>query len=180
MDRAQLVAAKLRTLPHVLEVIIPDDYYVEEVFLAESQVKSGSGFLMRNDALTESRKRSRHLIVLQDQPYFDRVPHHSMTWVTPEGMVIGFDVPPDLRHEVEGRDNLIWISSDFAMEPIPYPGDLTIVMHPAPIRVIGRDEGVADAISMFPSPPVDSMIRRKYGIVSDRSLATTIVSFNDI
>ena len=174
------VVPKLKSLPHVVDVIVPDEVDVQDVFDAESKVKSGSGFLIRNEALIESKKRSRHLIVLQDQPYFDRVPHHSMTWVTPEGMVIGFDVPPDLRHEVEGRDNLIWISSDFAMEPIPYPGDLTIVMHPAPIQVIGRDEGIADAISMFPSPPVDSMIRRKYGITTDRFLATTIVSFNNL
>ena len=66
------------------------------------------------------------------------------------------------------------------MEPIPYPGDLTLVMHPAPIKAIGKDEGITDVISMFPSPVVDSMIREKYGITPDRNLATTILSFNDL
>ncbi|MBO4502476.1 MAG: hypothetical protein J5707_02325 [Candidatus Methanomethylophilus sp.] len=180
MNWADLVVTKLKSMPHVIDVIVPEENDIEQFFDAESHVESGSGFILRNDALTESKKRTKHLCVLQDQPYFDRVPHHAMTWVTPEGDIIGFDVPPDLRHEVEGRNNLIWISSDFAMEPIPYPGDLTLVMHPAPIKAIGKDEGITDVISMFPSPVVDSMIRERYGITRDRNLATAILSFNDL
>ena len=83
MGWPDMVVPKLKSLPHVVDVIVPDEVDVQDVFDAESKVKSGSGFLIRNEALIESKKRSRHLIVLQDQPYFDRVPHHSMTWVTP-------------------------------------------------------------------------------------------------
>lgn len=180
MRMADKIIMKLKTMPHVIDAFVPDESDIDEFFTAESQVVPGSGIQVRNDALTESMKRGGHICVVQDEPFFDRVPHHSMTWVTPEGDIIGYDVPPDLRHEVEGRDNLIWISSDFAMEPIPYPGDITLVMHPAPIRVIGKEDGVKDVISMFPSPPVDSMIRERYGITKSHDYATSILSFNEL
>ena len=172
------VVAKLKSMEHVVDVFVPEESDIEKFFEKESEVKTGSGMIFRNDSLEEAKKRTRHLCVVQDKESFDKTPHHLITWETTDGNLMAYDVPPSLRHEVEGRNDLIWLSANFVMEPIPYASDLVCVMHPSPINVVGEEEGVKDVIALYPSPPADKMIRERYHIDDSWDYATRIVSFN--
>lgn len=174
----EAVVSKLKSMEHVVDVFVPEDEDLQDFFEKESETKAGSGLILRNDSLEEAKKRTRHLCVVQDRESFDNTPHHLITWETTDGKLMAYDVPPNLREEVEGRKDLIWLSDNFVMEPIPYASDIVCVMHPSPINVVGEDEGVKDVIALYPSPPADKMIRDRYNIENTWDYATRIVSFN--
>ncbi len=173
------VITKLKSMEHVVDVFVPEDEDLEKIFEKESEVKAGSGMTLRNDSLAEAKKRKRHLCVVQDKESFDKTPHHLVTWETTDGHTMAYDVPPSMREEVKAKKDLIWLSDNFVMEPIPYKSDIVCVMHPSPISVVGTDDGIKDVIAMYPSPPVDQMIRHKFDIADSWDYATRILSFNE-
>ncbi len=175
----ETVVSKLKSMEHVVDVFVPEEEDLEQFFEKESQVEPGSGIALRNDSLIEAKKRARHLCVVQDRESFDNTPHHLVTWETTDGHTMAYDVPPGMRKELENRKDLIWLSDNFVMEPIPYESDIVCVMHPSPINVVGENDGIKDVIAMYPSPPVDQMIRDRYDIADSWDYATRILSFNE-
>lgn len=177
MADSERIAEIVRSLPSVSKVFIPSEDEMDRVFSAEGAVRTGSGMRMRNDSLAESMKRPEHLIVVHGENLEHRIPHHSITWETDTGRTVAFDVPDDLRQEVEGRDDLIWISEDFAMVSSADIEDVVCVLHPAPIGFIGEKDGVRDPIIMYPATPVDQLIRRMYSVDPSPKYATAVLSY---
>lgn len=177
MVEPNVLADIIRRIPSVESVFVPTEKDMNDIFSAEEDVKAGSGMPLRNDSLIESKKRPGHLIVVHRDGLDGRQPFHSVTWETGDGKIVAFDVPDALRHEVEGRDDLIWISDDFVMETSSDIADVVCVLHPAPVSFIGENEGVKDPIFMYPATPVDQLIRRKYSVESSPELATAVLSF---
>lgn len=182
MDCVERVIAKLKAREHTEGVFVPTADQKEIIFKAEGGVKAGTGMPIRNDSLEEARKRQHNLVLVSSVGGdFGWVPHHNMTWEDSRGNVVAFDVPDALRYEIDGRDDLIWISEDFVMDPNVLGSDeLTIVFHPAPITIVGEEEGVKDAILMFPAAPVDDVIRMMFGVEHTPRVNTSILSFNEI
>ncbi|MCQ2079051.1 MAG: hypothetical protein MJZ38_03215 [archaeon] len=177
MDPVTAAAEKLLSTGKLHALFVPTEAELERFFEMEASIQTGSGMPLVNLSLQEAMRRRHHLVIVQRE-IIDRVPHHNMTMVDSEGTVVGFDVPDDLRHEVEGRDDLVWLSEDFVMDPSKGVGEVSIVLHPYPITIIGEDEGVRDAVLMFPAAPVDDLIRDTYGVPHTREFNSAIVSFD--
>lgn len=179
MDSVGKVVEKLRKMKQLRNVIVPTDEELKAFFETEASIGTQSGMPMINASLRESMKRKHHLVLAQSDA-IEHTPHHLMTMIAPDGTTVGFDVPKGLEYEVEGREDLVWLSEDFVLDPNGSIGEVTVVMHPYPVSILGAEEGVKDAVLMFPAPSVDIMIRDTYNIGRSVEYSTAILSFDEL
>ncbi len=173
------VACKFQSMPNMIYVGIPEESDLMDFYEEESKVAGISDMPMENEAMTVSRSRKHHLVVAFSGA-LDTVPHHEVVMKDEEDRLVGWDVPPGLAHEVEGRTDLTWLSDDFVIDPNAMCGEIRVVLVPQKLSFIGEEDGVADPVAMYPSPTTDSMIRCRYGITMDSKYVTVIVGFDEL
>ena len=166
------VVGKLRSMPQIVSVYIPDESDIRIFYEEESRVSTISDMAV-------SKSRKHHLIVVFTEG-LENSPHHEVVMKDGDGNLVGWDVPPGLEYEVEGRDDLVWMSEDFVIDPSAMEGEIRVVLVAQRLTVIGEDDGVRDPVAMFPSPSTDMMIREMYGITLDSRCATAIVGFDEV
>lgn len=179
MFRLSEVAEKLASFPGVLSVEIPEASDLEAFYAEEGSVGSIADMPLENEAMEVSRSR-RHHIILAVLDGFDSVPHHEVVMKDETGRTVGWDVPPGLEHEVEGRDDLIWMGEDFVIDPAAMEGEIRTVIVAQEMDLIGEEDGVKNPVVMYPSPSTDRMIRERYGIPDDPRYATAVVAFDEL
>ena len=173
------VVGKLGSMPQIVSVYIPDESDIRTFYEEESRVSTISDMPMENEAMAVSKSRKHHLIVVFTEG-LGNSPHHEVVMKDGDGNLVGWDVPPGLEYEVEGRDDLVWMSEDFVIDPSAMEGEIRVVLVAQRLTVIGEDDGVRDPVAMFPSPSTDMMIRERYGITLDSRCATAIVGFDEV
>ncbi len=157
---------------------VPTKDELEKFLALESTMSTSSGMPLVNRALEDARERTCHVIILQ-KGLMKHPPFHTMTMIDTLGNTVGFDVPDNLRHEVEGRDDLVWLSDDFVMDPNLCMGEVSMVLHSCPVSEFDDLPDVADMVLMFPATPVDELIRETYGVPKTREFNSAILSFNE-
>jgi len=179
MNTVENLMKKILSLNGVYAAFIPTENQIDEIFEVESRAGSLSGFPLHNLSLEESMKRRHHICIFQK---FDmnEVEHHLIKMVNKHGDTAGFDIPPRLRHEVEGRDDLVWVSDDFVMDPEYATGPVTLVVNPCPVYIFDKGEGVENAIQMIPAAPADNLMRDIFMVSRSPSLSSAIISFDDV
>lgn len=179
MDSLGKVAEKLRSFPQIFAFFIPTEEELERFFQLEGTMSTSSGMPLINLSLDEAMKRKHHICIAQKE-MIDPGIHHNMTMIDSDGKTIGFDVPEELEYEVEGRDDLVWLSEDFVLDPNASVGEVSMVLHPFPIEVIGNEEGACNAILMFPAAPTDDLMRDTYGLEHTKEYSFAMLSFDDL
>ncbi len=179
MFRISEVAEKLASFPGVISVEIPEASDLEVFYTEEGNVESIADMPLENEAMEVSRSRKHHLI-LTVLDGFDNTPHHEVVMRDGTGRTVGWDVPPGLEHEIEGRDDLIWMGDDFVIDPAAMEGEIRTVLIAQELDLIGEEDGVKDPVVMYPSPSTDRLIRERYGIPDDPKYATAVVAFDEM
>lgn len=167
----------LRNHPAVVEPFLLDKDATEKIFGEEGRTPSALGMPLENRSLKESLKRSVHICMV-GKGMLDRTPFHSLVMMNSDDEVVGYDVRPEEKKELEGRDDLIWVSEDFFMDPSKMTGEVRNVLCPQEMREFEKEFGVKNAINMFISPNTDEFVRRMFGIPRDPNVFTSVISFD--
>lgn len=173
------VVGKIRSMPNMIYADVPDESDLRAFYDEECKVAGISEMPMENEAMAVSRSRKHHIVVAFSGA-LDAVPHHEVVMKDSTGRIVGWDVPPELAHEVEGRTDLMWMCDDFVIDPNAMDGEVRVVLVPQKVSFIGEEDGVADPVAMYPSPSTDMMIRERYGITRDSKYVTVIIGFDEL
>ena len=130
------VVGKLGSMPQIVSVYIPDESDIRTFYEEESRVSTISDMPMENEAMAVSKSRKHHLIVVFTEG-LENSPHHEVVMKDGDGNLVGWDVPPGLEYEVEGRDDLVWMSEDFVIDPSAMEGEIRVVLVAQRLTVIG-------------------------------------------
>lgn len=171
--------ARLESLGRVRSVHHIENDTVAMIAEEEGSVRTSSGMPFQNLALDAFMAHSDFLCVFctdDIEPSSD----HVLAMMDGDDRMVGFDIPRGREAEFKDRQDLVWLSDDFAMYPNAFDGDVRMVMMPHKITIIGRSEGIVDPILFYPSTTVDQMLKRVYGIEDDLGLASALVSFDVI
>ena len=172
--------AKLAAQKPVKAVFLLEGEFYREVVEEEGSItESFAGMPLVNRALEEVVKRTTALCVFCENA-FD-IPHgHVMVMEDLYGNVVGHDVPPRLMERYRDDPDVFWFCDDFAMYPNRARSrELVMVMLPQDMGLVGKDEGVKDAILLYPATTTDILMKKHFGTVTNNpKLASAIVAFD--
>ncbi len=177
---AEDVMASLRANRGVLAAHWLDGDRFARFCAEERKVQSSvSGIPVDNEAFEQTRRRDRHVcLMLRRGSECYRTACVQMK--NESGDVVGFYATPETKEELIQREELVWISDDFALDPTKNGGDIRVVLPPIGTDIIGEAEGARDVILMSPSPSTDWELRIMFGMDSSRAFSTAVLSYNEI
>jgi len=177
---AEDVAVKVRGVRGVKSAFVLDDATVKEIFDEEdSVVDTTFGMKMDNRALAECKKRSCHICVFCDS-LFEVPVDHVMTMEDGDGRMVGFDIPKGREDEFRGRDDIIFLSDDFALSADAGMENLRVVMLPQKVVCVGEADGIRDPVLYYPVTTTDIRLKERFGIPDSRDTASSMLSFDII
>ncbi len=162
---------------HVLDIPGP---LLDDLRDEESKVKAVMNIGVRNEGLSEVLDRERVICIIKDSR-FRPAPEPTVVLRTDSGQITGMEVFPHQRKEYEGRDDIIWLTSDFVVFTGSSSGtEEAFVMPPVRFPELEEGMGCSDVVSSSPSATSDKMIKERFGLEDDPSLASILVGFNII
>jgi len=179
MTSVPRVLDKLRAIPSVERAEELGESLFTRMCGEESEVSTSSGMPLENRALKETMSRREHVCVLFGKP-FDTPDHHEVLMMNEKDQIVGFDVPAGMRSKYEGREDLVWMSEDFAMDPNSIGGEIRVVLVAQELSCIGKEDGAERPVAMYPSPSTDMLLRSALSFDRSGKYATAVVSFDTL
>lgn len=165
------------SLPEVIMACPMDRHILDTAFSLESEAKSEL-MEFENRALNMSRECSEHLFVLARRQ-FDPAPHIPMVMLDESDDTVGFFVSPTQKSQYREGDGFRWVTDSMVVtDSIRSTSRVRMVSVPQYLTVIGREQGVRNAMAFLPSLRTDAYLRERYCSDSPRGSLTFIVSYD--
>lgn len=176
----EAVLEKLRNDPYVKGAFILEGEFYKEVLAEEGSVtESSMGMPLVNRALEEVLKRNTSVCIFC-QNGFEVPMEHVVVLEDRDGNRVGHDVPICMVNDFKDDQEIFWLCDDFVVYPQKASGDISFIMLPQKVHIIGKDEGVENAVLMYPATTTDILLKKHFGIGPDMELASAILSFDRI
>ena len=173
------VLRALVSLPEVIMACPMDRHILDTAFSLESEAKSEQ-MEFENRALNMSRECSEHLFVLAKRQ-FDPAPHIPMVMLDESDDTVGFFVSPTQKSQYREGDGFRWVTDSMVVtDSIRSTSRVRMVSVPQFLTVIGREQGVRNAMAFLPSLRTDAYLRERYCSDSPRGSLTFIVSYDPL
>lgn len=174
MNPAENMCTLLEGMPGVRAARVLNGPLRERVRRSEASNVSASGGLRLDNRGMEACLGMEHVFIIHCDSTFPRPEVITMRMVDTEGTLIGHDVPPSMRCEFEGRDDLLSVANGFViyaerMNNLP----VTLEMLESPLVVPGAPEGT-ECLIFFPSLPTAELLNMELGLEGER-MATVVV-----
>jgi hypothetical protein len=157
-----------------------DDAISERILEEERSVRSVTQMDVVNDAYEEIMRRKYRLCVIYDNGMYRRWTKSAVIqMVSSSGEIVGTMVNDDMKEELLGRPDVIWVSSDFVLfANVRSDGTERFVMPPMEFLGFGDADTITDAVSASPSPTSDMMLKEYFGQPIGARTSTMVVGFN--
>ena len=173
------VLRALSSLPEVISVCSMDRPTLDTAFSLESEARS-EHMEFENRALLMSKECSEHVFVLAKHQ-FDPAPHIPMVMLDESDDTVGFFASPTQRNQYREGDGFRWVTDSMVVtDSIHSPSRIRMVSVPQYLTVIGREQGVRNAMAFLPSLKTDAYLRERYCSDSPRGSLTFIVSYDPL
>ena len=174
-----IVLRALSSLPEVISVCPMDRPTLDAAFSLESEARS-EHMEFENRALLMSKECSEHVFVLAKHQ-FDPAPHIPMVMLDESDDTVGFFASPTERNQYREGDGFRWVTDSMVVtDNIHSPSRIRMVSVPQYLTVIGREQGVRNAMAFLPSIKTDAYLRERYCSDSPRGSLTFIVSYDPL
>ncbi|MCL2143191.1 MAG: hypothetical protein FWH44_02915 [Methanomassiliicoccaceae archaeon] len=174
------VLAKLRADKSV-KAAFPLNGEIYDIAVGEemSIKESSMGMPLVNRALEEMLRREFAVCIFCDGD-FDPPMDHVIVMEDGAGNRIGHDIPKCMAGSKDDDPNAFWLCDDFVIYPEKAGTDETVmVLLPQDVTTVGNDEGVKNAIVMYPATTTDMILKRHFGISGkDITAASAILAFD--
>ena len=165
------VVALIGERPGVLGIEPLDGETVGMLVDAEDSISRVSGGMrLENRGMRECARMDRVFVMFCD-PSFPRPDEVTMEMVDDEGVVVGHDVPPSMRSDYEGRENVMWMADGFVMYPSRVgTSDVRLVMLSGSFDVPEPFE----ARVFYPSMTSAQTLCGRFGVIGDHIAAVVL------
>ncbi len=153
-----------------------DETTVMRLVDAERSISQVSGGLrLENRGMLDCAGMDRCFVMFCDSS-FPRPDEVTMEMVDDSGVVIGHDVPPCLRMDFEGRNDVIWMADGFVIYPNRVgAGDVRLVMLSTQFEV----PEPLEARTFYPSLTSARMLSDGFG-VGGEDIASVVLGVNGL
>lgn len=172
------VLSILRSMTGVKHVIVLEREILDELREEESKVRATLNISVRNEGFSEAIMRENVVCIIKDSR-FRPPPEPTVVLMSDAGQMLGMEVFPHQRQDLEGRKDVLWLTPDFAVFTNVQGGSKEyFIMPPVSFPELHEGVGCQDVVSCSPSPTSDLRIKEHHGLEDDPSLASIIVGFN--
>ncbi len=131
-----------------------------------------------NEGIKETLKRGHVACIIKDKG-FRAPPHATVQLVDDEGVVIGREILPGEKFEVNDKAKHVFLGKDFVVFVDRSSGKgARFLLPPIPFKEVESLSGVRDVCSSSPSTVGDMYIRKSAGLKDDPKLASILVGFD--
>ncbi|MCQ2078573.1 MAG: hypothetical protein MJZ38_00730 [archaeon] len=164
-------------LTGVREAFLLDDNVRKAMLDEEATVMGAGNTAVDNQGVKEAFTR-QYIIGIVKDPRFRPPPEPTILMMC-DDVVVGKEIFPWTMNEVEGNENVIWLSDGFVVftdriqeKPAKF------VMPPVSFPEINPSNGCKDVVSCSPAPTTDLLMRKYHGLNDDAKLASVLIGFN--
>jgi len=159
--------------------VLEGEFYRKVIAEERSVTECAFGMPFVNRALEEVCKRTASVCLFTGDN-FEYVTEHIMIMEDMHGNMVGHDVPKCMINDFKDNPDIVWLSEDFAMYPDADLWKASMVMLPNKARFVGENEGVRDAIMLYPATTTDILLKKHFGLPVNERIWTAILAFNII
>jgi hypothetical protein len=159
--------------------VLEGEFYRKVIAEERSVTECAFGMPFVNRALDEVLKRNV-AVCLFASGNLENIEEHIMIMEDKHGNIVGHDVPKCMVDDYKDNPDIVWLSEDFAIYPDRMDlWEAAMVLLPNKVSSIGKNEGVEDAIMLYPATTTDMLLKEHF-MIPDNKVSTAILAFNII